>query len=180
VAALNRVPRDQHGVDIMRVREWYLSGHSSHYRQTVLLSSYGSPAMAALAAGCANHAGALRCVPLAHDGMLGAVVPQVQQLFERFRAATPADASAARVEFFKRAVWPRIKEACMAGLLVFVPSYFDYVRCAAACPNKHLSVARLPDCSTPTLVWPESQSALHLTLPKLLILPHYSPGHMIC
>lgn len=79
VEALNRLPRDQHGTDIMRVREWALAGHARHYRQTVLLGSFLSPAMSRLmgAAGCANHAGAVRCVPEA-KGLLGAVVPQVR------------------------------------------------------------------------------------------------------
>lgn len=30
--ALDKVPQEQHGVDIMRVREWALSGWAAHYR----------------------------------------------------------------------------------------------------------------------------------------------------
>jgi len=32
VEALNQLARQQHGVDIMRVREWQLSGWAKHYR----------------------------------------------------------------------------------------------------------------------------------------------------
>lgn len=61
-------------------------------------------------------------------GVLSGVVPQVQQLFERYSAPTPAEASNARFAFFKKNLWPRIRESGASGLLLFVPTYFDYVR----------------------------------------------------
>jgi len=76
--ALNQLPRQQHGVDIMRVREWQLSGWAKHYRQNILLSSFLSPEMNALVGGplCANHAGRLK-VRHEEQGVLSRVVPQV-------------------------------------------------------------------------------------------------------
>ncbi|KAG2500344.1 hypothetical protein HYH03_001919 [Edaphochlamys debaryana] len=127
LGALNRLPREQHGTDIMRVRDWYLSGLASRYRQTVLLSAFNTAEQAALMRGCANHAGALR-LALEQGGVLGQVVPQVRQLFERFPADSPAAAGDARFAFFMKAVWPRIKDSVARGLLIFVPSYFDFVR----------------------------------------------------
>jgi U3 small nucleolar RNA-associated protein 25 len=53
---------------------------------------------------------------------------QVRQLFERFAAASSAAAADARFEFFKTAIWPRLAEAGGGGLLLVVPSYFDFVR----------------------------------------------------
>ena len=44
LGALNRLPRDAHGADLTRVREWALAGLYKHYRQTVLLSSFASGA----------------------------------------------------------------------------------------------------------------------------------------
>ena len=62
--ALNKVPEAQHGGDIMRVREAALSGWAGHLRQTLLLASFGSAEMKALAArGCANRAGRVRLQP---------------------------------------------------------------------------------------------------------------------
>lgn len=59
--ALNLVPKGQHGVDIMRVREWYLSGHAQQHRQTILLSSFASAeANALFNRACRNHAGKVR------------------------------------------------------------------------------------------------------------------------
>lgn len=53
---------------------------------------------------------------------------QVQQLFERFHSPSPADVSTTRFEFFKKVVWPRIKETGADGQLIFIPHYFDFVR----------------------------------------------------
>ncbi len=85
VAALNQLPREQHGTDIMRVREWSLSGLGRHYRQTVLLSSFLTADMNRLMSSpscCRNHAGHVRLTPEypASGIALSAVVPQVTKL----------------------------------------------------------------------------------------------------
>ena len=67
--------------------------------------------------------------PSSAQGVLGGVIPQVRQLFERLPAGPLADAADTRFEHFKKAVWPRIREAGRGGgQLVYIPSYFDYVR----------------------------------------------------
>ena len=80
------------------------------------------------------------------------VIPQLRQVFERLSLSSlsakalassggGADAGCAgggvaaeadaRLEHFKRTAWPRLKEGASAGgQLVYVPSYFDFVRCA--------------------------------------------------
>ncbi len=58
---MNQVPKGQHGVDIMRGREWYLSGHAKQHRQTILLSSFATAeANALFNRRCVNHAGKAR------------------------------------------------------------------------------------------------------------------------
>lgn len=52
----------------------------------------------------------------------------MQQLYERIPAASPAAAAAARYDFFVGTLWPRIRDSAAGGLLLFVPSYFDFVR----------------------------------------------------
>lgn len=53
---------------------------------------------------------------------------QVQQLFERLPAAVASEAANSRMEFFKKKVWPSLKESNTPGQLIFVSSYFDFVR----------------------------------------------------
>ncbi|WIA34691.1 hypothetical protein OEZ86_013004 [Tetradesmus obliquus] len=126
--ALNQLPRQQHGTDIMRVRLHLLASQGQLYRQTIMSSSFASPQLnAAFSSLCCSHAGKFRLVAQP-SGVLGQVVPQVRQLFERFAAPSSAAAADARFEFFKASLWPRLAEAGGGGLLLVVPSYFDFVR----------------------------------------------------
>ena len=58
--ALNRLPEAQRGADIMRVRPAYLAGRARNLRQTLLLASFASAELNALARSCANVAGRAR------------------------------------------------------------------------------------------------------------------------
>lgn len=62
--ALNRLPEAQHGADIMRVRPACLAGRARSVRQTLLLASFASAELNALARGCANVAGRVRLQPV--------------------------------------------------------------------------------------------------------------------
>lgn len=53
---------------------------------------------------------------------------QVRQLFERFSCPSASAVPDARFEFFKTQLWPRLAEGAGGGLLLVVPSYFDFVR----------------------------------------------------
>ena len=71
------MPKGQHGVDIMRVREWYLSGHAKQHRQTILLSSFATAeANALFNRMCINHAGKAR-LKLAYQVCLAATNHQL-------------------------------------------------------------------------------------------------------
>jgi Utp25, U3 small nucleolar RNA-associated SSU processome protein 25 len=75
--ALNRLPREQHGVDIMRVRPHLLAGWGGLYRQTIITASFATPTLhAAFGRLARSHAGGARLVT-SLPGVLGQVVPQV-------------------------------------------------------------------------------------------------------
>ncbi|KAK9820865.1 hypothetical protein WJX81_006561 [Elliptochloris bilobata] len=146
--ALNRLPEAQHGADIMRVRPAALAGRARHVRQTILLASFASAELNALARGCANVAGRARLQPT-YEGVLGSVLPRVRQLFERFRAPSAAGEADARFAHFCRIVWPRMREAGTSGQLLFVPSYFDYVRMRALAKAEGAEFAALSEYAKP-------------------------------
>eukprot|EP00884_Botryococcus_braunii_P006841 jgi/Botrbrau1/16158/Bobra.0309s0007.1 len=61
---LNRVPRELHGADVMRVRLPFLNGEGARYRQTIVLSSILTPQMNSLFnrfATCIQGQAVLRC-----------------------------------------------------------------------------------------------------------------------
>lgn len=138
VKALNHLPHEQRNVDIMRVREWYLAGHAKHYRQTIVMSSFLAPEFnALLTKECCNYAGRVRWVPQYRSGVMKAIAPGIRQIFERIGTVMPPSPSVespendpdARFHYFTSNVWPRIREASRGGgQLLYIPSYFDYVR----------------------------------------------------
>lgn len=128
VEHLNCLPSKQHGTDIMRVRQWYLDGHAQFYRQTIILSSYLNPDINALFnRHCLNFEGKLR-LSCEYKGVLPKVVLSVRQVYERFDAASIAEADDARLEYFTKKVFPNIKDSIQGGILLFISSYFEFVR----------------------------------------------------
>lgn len=54
---------------------------------------------------------------------------RVRQIFTRFESASPAVDPEARFKFFKEAMLPSItRNAANGGILVFIPSLFDFIR----------------------------------------------------
>ncbi|KAK6923660.1 U3 small nucleolar RNA-associated protein 25 [Dillenia turbinata] len=157
VEKLNCIPSKQHGTDVMRVRQWYLDGHAKFYRQTIILGSYLNPdtradsclpnieqstltvsKMMKLMAlkdyinaffnhNCANYQGKVKLV-CEYKGILSKVLLPVRQIYERFDAASLEDADDIRLEYFSKKVFPRIKDTIQGGVMLFVSSYFEFVR----------------------------------------------------
>lgn len=51
------------------------------------------------------------------QGVLGQIIPQVRQMFERLPTATAAADADARFEHFRVNLWPRMKETGAKGVL---------------------------------------------------------------
>ena len=136
-AAVNRLPTSTHATDFSRVREWSLAGLARHFRQTVVFAGFVDPSVTALLrrpAYAANTAGGL-FLRSDYSGTIARVVPTVQQTFHRVPVESLGGADDARLEFFRDRLLPGLLAGCApeAGCpsghtLIFVPSYFDYVR----------------------------------------------------
>ncbi|KAK5675956.1 rRNA-binding ribosome biosynthesis protein utp25 [Elasticomyces elasticus] len=135
-AHLNLQPTESHGADFNRVRSFYLDGHAKFLRQTIVFSAYATPEMNRLFNNdMQNIAGKARLLP-AYDGVLtapGLSGLGVKQTFSRFDSPSPAEDPGARFRYFTSAVLPSLlrlpRPADGAqGVLVFIPSYFDFIR----------------------------------------------------
>ncbi|XWS73281.1 hypothetical protein CRYUN_Cryun02cG0114500 [Craigia yunnanensis] len=128
VERLNHIPSKQHGTNIMRIRQWYLDGFARFYRQTIILGYYLNPDMNALFNHhCLNYQGKVKSVR-DHKGVLPKVLSQVRQIYERFDADSIADVDDARLKYFAKKVFPKIKDSEQGGIMLFVSSYFEFVR----------------------------------------------------
>ena len=130
---LNLLPKEAHGCDFSRVRTWYLDGHAKHLRQTIVLSNFLTPEMNALASThMLNIAGKVKYNPIYKGAMLDlpATLPSgIAQTFLRFECATPAADPNSRFQYFTTSILSSLlRDRHLKGNLIFVPSYFDFVR----------------------------------------------------
>lgn len=158
--SLNKIPEQQHETDIMRIRDWYIAGKGSLYRQNIMLSSFESPDINSLLSKyCSNHSGIVRW-NVHHKGVLQMIAPGLRHIFERFdiplnvaggqSSISPKDDIDARFEYFTSHQWPRIREAShLGGQLLYIPSYFDFVRVRNYLHKEAASFVALSEYSTP-------------------------------
>ncbi|KAM9609274.1 U3 small nucleolar RNA-associated protein 25 homolog isoform 2-T3 [Morphnus guianensis] len=126
---INLLPLDSHGVDFSRVRMLNLSNWSKYYRQTLLFSALQDPQInSVFNKHCFNYMGqvAVRNVPL--SGSISHVVVQLPHVFRRLEAENVNSVIDTRFQFFIDKVLPEYRDAIMSHTLIYVPSYFDYVR----------------------------------------------------
>lgn len=132
-AHLNYLPKDSHGCDFSRVRNWYLDGHAKYLRQTIITSAYPTPEVNALvSAHLHNVAGIVKYVPK-YDGAMIEVASMlplaITQTFLRFDAKRPAADADARFNYFNATVLSQIaRDKNNKGVLILVPTYADFVR----------------------------------------------------
>ncbi|GAB4850653.1 hypothetical protein Ancab_029964 [Ancistrocladus abbreviatus] len=145
VEHLNRLPSKHHGTDIMRIRQWYLDELAQFYRQTIILSSYLTPDMNALFNHhCVNFEGKLK-LSCEYKGVLPKVILQVRQIYERFNVDSILDVEDARFEYFVKRVFPKMKDSSLGGIMLFISSYFDFVRVRNFMKSQNASFCLLGD-----------------------------------
>ncbi|KAL4159305.1 hypothetical protein PRNP1_005068 [Phytophthora ramorum] len=136
--ATNLQPKEAPHADFARVREWNLAFLASYFRQTVVFAHGAEPTLNALVSKtCRNIAGVVKFVRRydAADGSasISRVVPQVKQIFQRVDLDHKGRLSAQdevelRFAYFKKHVFEPLLDHPRKRVLIFIPSYFDYVR----------------------------------------------------
>ncbi|KAB0392916.1 hypothetical protein E2I00_003091, partial [Balaenoptera physalus] len=114
---MNLLPLDSHGVDFSRVRMWSLNNWSKYYRQTLLFGALQDAQInSVFNKYCVNVQGqvAVRNVPM--TGSISHVLVQLPHVFQRMEAENLAS------------ILPQYRDAVMSHTLIYVPSYFDFVR----------------------------------------------------
>uniref|UniRef100_A0A8B9JN38 U3 small nucleolar RNA-associated protein 25 homolog n=1 Tax=Astyanax mexicanus TaxID=7994 RepID=A0A8B9JN38_ASTMX len=128
VKHMNLQPRDSHGVDFFRVRMRNLNNWAQYYRQTLIFSAIPEPQINnILTKHCHNYAGQVAIKNLPKIGSICQVLVQLPHVFQMFRADTFMDQDI-RFQFFVEKVLPQYRDSVMSHTLIYVPSYFDFVR----------------------------------------------------
>lgn len=126
---LHLQPQSRQNTDFSRVRSWCLNGWSKFYRQTLLFSSYDLPEFRSLFNNrCRNYSGKVRTANIVQRGSIRHVVTEVPQVFHRIEVKSLESSFDTRFEYFTNTILPQFKSATLAHCMIYVPSYFDYVR----------------------------------------------------
>ncbi|XP_072504033.1 U3 small nucleolar RNA-associated protein 25 homolog isoform X1 [Notamacropus eugenii] len=126
---MNLLPLDPHGVDFSRVRMWSLNNWSKYYRQTLLLGALQETQInSVFSKYCVNHQGQVTVRSIPMIGSIGQVLVQLPHVFQRLEAENLLSVIDARFHFFVDKILPQYHDAVMSHTLIYVPSYFDFVR----------------------------------------------------
>ncbi|XP_076164404.1 U3 small nucleolar RNA-associated protein 25 homolog isoform X2 [Ptiloglossa arizonensis] len=122
-------PKDSHGTDFSRVRSWCVNGWTKYYRQTLIFSNIHVPEIYGIFnKRCYNYAGKIKVINPISPGSICHVVVQVPQVFHRFETGSHSQALEHRMNFFITKILPQYKDRIMNHTLIYIPSYFDFVK----------------------------------------------------
>lgn len=131
---LNLQPKEAHGCDFSRVRNWYLDGNAKHLRQTILLSAFNFPSLNRLYTHhMVNVEGKIKYSREEGGAMIDLGL-SLKQTFSRFDFGAPINEPDNRFKYFATAVVPSLTKhpksgaASNQGVLIYLPTYADFVR----------------------------------------------------
>ncbi|KAL1879904.1 hypothetical protein VTK73DRAFT_6716 [Phialemonium thermophilum] len=128
---LNVQPKDAHGCDFSRVRNWYLEDQAKYFRQTLIFSTFNTPELSEVFRSyCRNWAGKVLIQKEYHGTMLQMLGHKTRQTFSRYEPPSIQADPDARFTYFTKAIIPTLTKnpKDSAGTLIFIPSYLDFVR----------------------------------------------------
>uniref|UniRef100_A0A182RVT0 U3 small nucleolar RNA-associated protein 25 homolog n=1 Tax=Anopheles funestus TaxID=62324 RepID=A0A182RVT0_ANOFN len=146
---LHHQPKTTEYTEFSRVREWCLNGWSKFYRQTVLLSAFELPEFRLLYnKHFHNYRGKVRSCKRTLTGTIKHVVVRVPQNFQRVETTTLAGVGTARFSHFVNVVLPQARTVSMARCMIYVPSYFDFIRLRNYFKKEELSFTQICEYTT--------------------------------
>ncbi|OAG14753.1 U3 small nucleolar RNA-associated protein 25 [Alternaria alternata] len=153
---LNLQPKDSHGCDFSRVRNWYLDGHAGFVRQTIVLSAFLTPKINTLYnRHMRNFAGRLKYTADHTAGLIETLSYGIKQTFLRFDSPSHLTDPDARFKYFNTTVLPSITRLPKPvegglGVLVFIPSYLDFVRVRNSLVDTDIAYASISEYTDAT------------------------------
>nr|XP_046269149.1 U3 small nucleolar RNA-associated protein 25 homolog [Scatophagus argus] len=145
---MNLQPLDSHGVDFSRVRMWNLNNWARHYRQTLVFSSIHDPQInSILTKHCTNYRGQISTKNMPKTGSICQVLVQLPHVFQMFSSDSFMDHDA-RFQFFLDKVLPQYRDSVMSHTLIYIPSYFDYIRLRNYMKKEEINFTSICEYST--------------------------------
>jgi U3 small nucleolar RNA-associated protein 25 len=127
---LNLKPKEAHGCDFGRVRNWYLEDNAKYFRQTIALAAFNTSEINSLFYNQShNWAGRVK-ISAIYSGAIQELALKVKQTFSRLESPNVDEGPDARFTYFTTTIIPsltrRTKDS--AGTIIFIPAYVDFAR----------------------------------------------------
>lgn len=130
----NMIPKEFHDADFSRIRMWAINDQAPLLRQNLVFCEYATPAINNLISSKSfNLAGKAKFKPIitSETCMMNSIGLKIKQIFQRYDGgANPAINVELRFKYFTNTVLPSLSKTLSYedGLLIYIPSYFDYLR----------------------------------------------------
>jgi U3 small nucleolar RNA-associated protein 25 len=127
---LNLQPKEAHGCDFSRVRNWYLDNDAKCFRQTITLTAYNTPEINTLLYNRSqNWTGKVK-INGVYNGTIRELDFKIKQTFLRLESQSLISDPDARFTYFTTAIIPTLtrRPKDSAGTVILIPSYLDFVR----------------------------------------------------
>ena len=130
LSLINQLPKSDQDCDFARIKEYYLDGRAGLVRQTIMVSNIHAPELNAVFSRLENVNGRVKINAEEIQGTIHSLISSPPQLFQRLPPATLADHSETRFKHFIATIIPTLRTGpnFQSGTLVYIPSYFDYIR----------------------------------------------------
>ncbi|RCK59270.1 U3 small nucleolar RNA-associated protein 25 [Candida viswanathii] len=130
---INKVPKEFHDADFSRIRMWSINDQAKLLRQTLVFCEYLTPSINNLVSSKSfNLSGKVKFKPIvtSDKSMMNSIRLKIKQIFQRFDSASPMQDPDARFKFFINTILPSLLKTSSYedGIMIFIPSYFDYLR----------------------------------------------------
>ncbi|PKC09816.1 DUF1253-domain-containing protein [Rhizophagus irregularis] len=126
---MNLIPQKSHDCDFSRVKNWYLDGRARYLRQTIILSDYLTPEINMLFNKQMNNVDGKMKIKHHHQGtILDVNVKNIRQIFTRIECNSLSEIDDIRFKYFIEKILPKTRKMNLSHVMIFIPSYFDFVR----------------------------------------------------
>ncbi|KAL3424629.1 U3 small nucleolar RNA-associated protein 25 [Phlyctema vagabunda] len=127
---LNLQPKEAHGADFSRIRNWYLDDNAKYFRQTIALSAFNTPELNTLFYNQSKNWSGKVKINAEYQGAIQELGLKVKQTFSRLESPSFSTDPDARFTYFTTAIIPSLTRHSKdsTGTVIFIPSYLDFVR----------------------------------------------------
>ena len=127
---LNKTPKEAHNCDFSRVRLWAAEGKSKYFRQNIVLGHTRNVWFNAFMTNFSTNRNGMvemKTAEVSKSLAFKNIPLPIPQLFHRVQGDSQSLAFENRMKAFKKLIGDLVK-AKLDGILVFIPSYFDFIK----------------------------------------------------